>query len=210
MKAAFAAASGTPEAFKIGGGVVGRSDLVRQIEYILANGWTVVPSSRIIEWVLSAHGKGGNSADAAAATLPSKAVALHFDNGWLDTYTVAMPVLQSFGRGVAPATCFPITSGVDAATAGRPSAVRTKTEGVVSKPFMTWSQVAELVAAGWEIGAHTVNHRKLAEQHAEEGDSAIALEASLANEAFAKHLGTPPLDFAYPSGSRTDRTDQIV
>ena len=116
--------------------------------------------------------------------------------------------------------CGWMAAGVEAATEGRTAAVRTKTEGMVSKPFMTWSQVggprmrfgtaatvatdnpclhlgtvetpvhprhpftpcclvafsvqvAELQEAGWEIGAHTVNHRKIADQHAEEGSLAL-------------------------------------
>ena len=54
-------------------------------------------------------------------------------------------------------------------------------------------QVKELADAGWEIGAHTVSHRKLADQWAEEGDDAIVAEAVRANELFVKHLGKPPV-----------------
>ena len=103
-----------------------------------------------------------------------------------------------------------VAQGVQAASEGRAAAVRTRTEGVVSKPFMTWEQVAALRDAGWEIGAHTATHCKLADHHAEHGDAGVEEEAVSSNALFAANLGEAPRHFAYPSGSRTDRTDEIL
>ena len=103
-----------------------------------------------------------------------------------------------------------VAQGVQAASEGRAAAVRTRTEGVVSKPFMTWEQVAALRDAGWEIGAHTATHCKLADHHAEHGDAGVEEEAVTSNALFAANLGEAPRHFAYPSGSRTDRTDEIL
>ena len=132
---------------------------------------------------------------------------LHFDNGWLDTATTALPVVREQGY---TATCFPITDGVEAASSGRTASVRTLTEGVVAKPFMTWEQVQELLDSGWEIGAHTATHCKVAEVHASDGDAAVVLEAETANEIFRDRLGQVPVHFAYPSGSRNSRTDELL
>ncbi len=176
-------------------GVVALSEFTRHLEYLRAGGWTVAGTSRVVDWLLGETG------------LPEKAAVLHFDNGWLDTATVVKPLLDDFGY---PATCFPITDGIDAASSGRSAAVRTLTEGVVEKPFMTWEQVARLVEDGWEIGAHTATHCKLADRHAEEGDGGVLREAELANSIFERRLGFAPSHFAYPSGSRNERTDELL
>ncbi len=181
--------------FETGAGIIGQADFHRQMHYIADTGWTVVSTTQIVDWL----------ADGAA--LPPKAMALHFDNGWFDTATVVLPILRRFG---AAATCFPITDGVEAATAGKSAAVRTLTEGVIEKPFMTWGQVRQLLDAGWEIGAHTATHCKIADKHAEAGDAGVMEEAGTANAAFAQHLGFAPDHFAYPSGSRTRRTDELL
>ena len=47
--------------------------------------------------------------------------------------------------------------------------MRTHAEGVVEKPFMDWAQLGGLVEAGWEIGAHTATHPRLAELLARDG-----------------------------------------
>ena len=181
--------------FKTGAGVIGAAEFRRQMKYLADNGWKVVSTSQLVDWLL---GKGH---------LPNKAALVHFDNGWLDTATVAPLILRDFGF---TATCFPITDGLEAATRGISAAVRTLTEGVVEKPFMTWDQAKGLLDAGWELGAHTATHCKIADRHAAEGDAGVVREAEIANGIFQKRLGFTPPHFAYPSGSRNDRTDQIM
>ena len=75
---------------------------------------------------------------------------------------------------------------------------------------MTWEQVERLVDAGWEIGAHTATHCKLADRHVEQRDEVVIREAEVANEVFERHLGSIPEHFAYPSGSRNTRTDELL
>jgi peptidoglycan/xylan/chitin deacetylase (PgdA/CDA1 family) len=176
-------------------GILGVEEFTRHLDRVDDDGWQVVGTSAIVDWL------GGGAA------LPDKALALHFDNGWLDTFEVVHPLLRDFG---CTATCYPITDGVEAASGGRSTAVRTLTEGVVEKPFMTWEQIGELRLAGWEIGAHTATHCKLADRHEEQGDDGVVREAEVANELFERRLGFTPSHFAYPSGSRNERTDQIL
>ena len=181
--------------FETGAGIIGEAEFRRQMEYVAGEGWTVVSTTQIVDWL-----SGG-------AGLQEKAVALHFDNGWLDTATVAMPMLRQLGM---TATCFPITDGVDAASGGNVPAVRTLTEGVVEKPFMNWDQTWLLLDAGWEIGAHTRTHCKMADKHDAEGDEAIIREVESSNDVFKSRLGFVPDHFAYPSGSRNKRCDELL
>ena len=185
----------TRATFATGAGIIGRQAFQDHLDYALTQGWTFVSTTRAVDWL------------SQGAPLPPKAAVLHFDNGWLDTATVVLPLLRELGLA---ATCFPITDGVEAASQGRSTAVRTLTEGVVEHPFMTWDQVGELAAAGWEIGAHTATHCKMADRHAQAGDAGVIEEAEQANALFSHHLGAVPAHFAYPSGSRTQCTDTLL
>lgn len=109
------------------------------------------------------------------APLPAKPVALTFDDGYDDAYTVARPILD---QNHLTATFFVVTSFV-----GQPR-------------YMTWEQVAALDQDGMEIGSHTVHHLGLPRLSAalrtfELADSRSVLEG---------HLGHSVLDFCYPGG----------
>lgn len=176
-------------------GILSESSLRQQIECLLAASWQNVSTTQIVDWL---EGKG---------ELPDRSFALHFDNGWLDTYETALTVTQSCG---VQGTCFPITDGIEAATAGHSAAVRTLTEGVVEKPFMTWEQAGQLIDSGWEIGAHTATHCKVAEVQESDGDDAVISEAETSNHLFKQRLGMVPDHFAYPSGSRNQGSDEVL
>ena len=176
-------------------GTIAESELRRHLSYIAGNGWNVVNTSRVVGWLEGRE------------DLPERAVVLHFDNGWLDTRTVSMPVLREMGM---TATCYVISEGTEAAAKGLPAAIRTSTEGAVQKPCITWRQAEELLREGWEIGAHTATHPKLAEVLDEEGPEAMMGEVERSNESYRANLGFVPDHFAYPSGSRDDRTDAML
>ena len=95
-----------------GAGIISESQFLRQMRYLADEGWRVVSTARIVAWL---NASGG---------LPERAVVLHFDNGWLDTFTVSFPTLQRLGMA---ATCLPITDGVEAATHGEGVSVRNRT-----------------------------------------------------------------------------------
>lgn len=159
------------------------------MDYVVDKGYQVVSTTQIADWIID------------STILPTKAMALHFDNGWLDTADVVQQILRDYGIA---ATCFPITSGVEAAAQGQTATVCTLTEGNMEKPFMTWAHLQSLLDNGWEIGAHTDSRCKVAAEHEAGGDEAVLCEVNTSNELFQKHLGTTPVHFAYPSGSRTD------
>jgi peptidoglycan/xylan/chitin deacetylase (PgdA/CDA1 family) len=177
-------------------GIIGAGEFRRQLEYTFNEGWEPVTTSQIIEWL---EGK---------SKLPAKAFAIHFDNGWADTLTVAASIMNEYNlRG----TVFPITDGIDAASQGTlPVTVCTSTEGVTTKPFLTWDGVRQLLEGGWEIGAHTASHCKMGDLHSTGGDKSILQEVEKSNNAFRRELGFTPKHFAYPSGSRNVQTDELL
>lgn len=180
---------------KMASGVIAVSEFRRQMDYILERGWRVVSTTEIVDWL------------DGAGELPEKAVALHFDNGWLDAHTVVLPILDDLG---VTGTCYVISEPTDASSKGLPAGITTTTEGYVVKPFLTWDNCRELRDAGWEIGAHTATHPKLGQVYDEEGSQALMAEIVPSNAVFKDNLGYVPAHFAYPSGSRSDVTDALL
>ncbi len=82
-----------------------------------------------------------------SSLLPDKCVVLTFDDGYLDFYTDAFPVLRKF---CFTATVFLPTSFIGN---GKP--------GLVGKKHLGWHQVRELEQHGINFGSHTVNHIQL-------------------------------------------------
>ncbi len=191
--------NGHPELSNVGTnnatGVIQLSEFRRHIAYIVAEGWEVISTSNLVDWLHE------------SAVLPNRSIVLHFDNGWLDTYQIVMPVLREFGIN---ATCYIISDPTSAASEGRPASIRTSTEGVVHKPFLTWDNAKEMLDLGWEIGAHTATHPKLGEIHSTEGVKGVVSEIETSNYAYERGLGFKPKHFAYPSGSRNEITDSIL
>lgn len=78
---------------------------------------------------------------------PDKCVVLTFDDGYMDFYSEAYPVLEKFGF---TATVFLPTSYIGN---GNP--------GLVGKKHLDWAQVRDLRQDGISFGSHTVNHIQL-------------------------------------------------
>lgn len=81
--------------------------------------------------------------------LPERCVALTFDDGWSGVYNYAYPILKRYG---GTATLYVYTNYVD-----------------VGGRSMTWEQYREMLAAGFEIGSHTVSHPDLTNRGDGEG-----------------------------------------
>ena len=175
-------------------GIIGAAALRRQLDYLVAEGWEVISTTHLVDWLEQ------------GVSIPRRAAVLHFDNGWLDTYTIAWPILREYGL---TATCY-LISDLAAATEGQPVAVATSTEGAVAKPGLTWQHAAELLDDGWEIGAHTATHPRLAEVHAATGDAGVVAEIERSHAMYSEALGAVPAHFAYPSGSRNAQTDALL
>jgi peptidoglycan/xylan/chitin deacetylase (PgdA/CDA1 family) len=107
---------------------------------------------------------------------PARTIVITIDDGWDDGYTYALPILQSHGF---VATYFVIAGRID-----RPD-------------FLSSAQLQALVAAGDEIGDHTMDHYRLA---ARKGAS-LTYEIDAAAARIAQVTGVWPESLAYPYGS---------
>ena len=109
---------------------------------------------------LVAHLRGG--------AIPGKSVAVTFDDGWLDNYRFAFPVLRKYG---IRATVFLVTDRVAQASRGRPEtdpSVPTHREsmellraGEQRRVVLNWDHVREMTACGLvAFHSHTKTHAR--------------------------------------------------
>ena len=121
---------------------------------------------------------------------PRRSIALTFDDGYLDFYTTAWPILQEFGFG---ATVFVVTEAVGqvAHWAGAPAA-----------PLMNWNHLQQLMESGIEIGAHGAQHRPLDTMSLDERQA----DLSHAYHALSTRLSNSSIGLAYPYGRWSAQT----
>jgi peptidoglycan/xylan/chitin deacetylase (PgdA/CDA1 family) len=122
---------------------------------------------------------------ATQGQVPPRTVILTFDDGFEDFHRHAVPALAE--RGLA-ATVFVTTGWIQDAGPGsaahRPG------------PMLSWSQVAEVVAAGMEVGAHSCQHPQL-----DQIPAALLREELYTSKArLEDRLGIPVPGLAYPYG----------
>ncbi len=118
--------------------------------------------------------------------LGARTAVITFDDGYLNFYENALPVLQQHGL---TATVF-VTSGY----LGRAGDWETGGE-YPSWMLMTPQQVAQAHAAGIEIGGHSVNHLDLTQ-----AGSRLQSDVTGNRQQLEDIIGAPVTEFAYPFG----------
>jgi peptidoglycan/xylan/chitin deacetylase (PgdA/CDA1 family) len=106
--------------------------------------------------------------------LPEKPVAITFDDGDLDVYQNAFPIMQRLGM---VATFYIVV------------------ERLGAPDFVSQEQLLELVNAGWEIGNHSMTHADLSNNH-----NWVYYEMATSKVELEQNLGIKVRSFAYPYG----------
>ena len=122
-------------------------------------------------------------------------LAITFDDGYLDNFENAKPVLQRLGL---PATFFVVTDWMGTAVVPWWDRARG-----VEHPWMTWDQVRRLHHDGFEIGAHTRSHVDLGKVGGIEAEHEILG----ARQELERQLGARVESFACPYGGRRHVTE---
>lgn len=149
----------------------------RQMDFLKTHHYNVVPLEDIARLIRD------------KLKVPPKTIAITFDDGSIDNYVYAYPILKKLGF---PATIFVIINEV-----GRPGGDK-----------LSWGQIKEMQLSGLiNFGSHTLDHPYLVdlksgvELKKQIFDSKIILEAK---------LGRPVDMFAYPAGRFNPRIRQLV
>jgi len=133
------------------------------------------------------------------ADFPRRPIVLTFDDGYTDNYTNLLPLMQQYGyRGVL------YLLGDFAVRHNQWDLAADPTEPRAD--IMSEAQKQAFVAAGWEIGAHTLTHPHLAGLPA----AAVAHELAASKAELERRLGINILSFAYPYGDLSPETKRLA
>ncbi|HZK84650.1 MAG TPA: polysaccharide deacetylase family protein [Desulfosporosinus sp.] len=144
-----------------------------QMAYLKDRGYRSIS----LEQLYQATYKGG--------VLPSRPFVITFDDGYVDNFTTAFPILAQHGF---TATIFMVTSYINGAG------------------YLSWGQLSELVANGWEIEGHTAKHPYLTKLD----PNTLLSELTLPKELLERELGQPVDFFAYPYGDLNEDVIQAL
>lgn len=140
-------------------------DFDKQMDYLHKSGYSAISPEQLADYL--EFGKA----------LPPNPVLITFDDGYIDNYVNAYPILQKYNF---TATFFVITDYV-----GR------------NGQYMSWKQIRDMQSHGLSFQSHTVSHLLLADISDEE------MQNQLINskKALEWHLQTSVNFLAYPGGS---------
>jgi peptidoglycan/xylan/chitin deacetylase (PgdA/CDA1 family) len=147
----------TPEAFD------------EQMAYLAYHGYNTV---KVMDLVDATEGR---------KALPQNPVVITFDDGWIDDYVSAFPVLQQYGM---IASFFIPASWI----------------GNLGDSTMSWAQIEELSRAGMEIGSHSMTHPYLTQSEPD----VLTWELEGSKALLEEHTVGPVEVLAYPFGLYDD------
>jgi len=128
-----------------------------------------------------------------AAAGGEEGVAITFDDGYLDNYTNAAPVLLELDL---PATFFVVVARVG----------EVLDHDTDAAALMSWQNIQDLQNARFEIGCHTKTHPRLAGLGRDAQHDEIAGAKGLLEQQIGKEVAS----FAYPFGSRADYNELSI
>jgi len=127
--------------------------------------------------------------------LPRRPIILTFDDGYEDNYTIAFPLLQSFGYRPVIFAVTDKKRRTNFWDSDEPTAA-----------LLTSGQMQELNRSGMEIGSHTITHPRLPQLN----NDAIRRELRESRDSLQQILGSEVISFAYPYGDLQPAVKSLV
>ena len=143
---------------------VSTTEFETQMAWLEGNGYQTITVSELLDFL---EGKG---------SLPERPVLITFDDGYIDNYQCAFPILKKHNM---KACIFLISEYVS-----------------LYPNYLTWEQLAEMQASGIEFGSHTVDHNVLTEL----SPNSVNHELADSKNLLEKRLGRRIDVLAYPCG----------
>ena len=147
--------------------------LKEQLQFVKDSGYTTLTIAQFTDYIVNNK------------PIPVKSILLTFDDGYMDNYTNALPILKELGM---KATIFVITSGID--------------DGY----YLSTAQLKEMSAYGIDIESHTNGHFYLNQLSYEK--QIVELKSS--KEKLKTILGKDVTAIAYPFGALNSNTEKAV
>lgn len=158
------------------------SEFEAQLAYLKDEGFTTVTADFF-----------GKALSGKAEGLPERPVVLTFDDGYEDFYTLALPLLATYGF---TATLF-MTAGWIRGRDGRQPGERR---------MLSWDQLAEAASAGAEVAAHSISHPQLDRLPADR----LRQELASGKKILEDGLGQAVPGLAYPYGYSDASVRQVA
>jgi len=155
-----------------------------QMWYLKTAGFKVVSIQDMLALASGDNGRGNLAA-------------ITFDDGYMDFFRNAYPVLKQHGY---PSTVF-VVSGL----VGRENIWDHANESI-KKPLMDWEQLREIGRNGVEIGSHTKTHPELTRISPDAQEEEIAGSKKYLEE----QLNRPVNTFCYPGGDYNQQVKEIA
>ena len=146
----------------------------KQMGYLKNDGYQVISLDDFVE------------GDRLGKKFPHKTVVITFDDGYVDNYTNAFPILKKYHF---PATIFLVSDIIG-----------------TNPNFLNWEQAKEMSQNGISFGSHTRHHAYLPSQSKEQMKDEITGSKHILEE----HLGKPVYYFAYPCGGFNEQVKTIT
>ncbi len=126
-------------------------------------------------------------------------VAVTFDDGYLDNYENAVPILL---KHKIPAAFF-ISTGLIGTKNGFKHDILKLGKAL---PNMNWKQIEHMKQLGFTIGSHTINHINCAKDDVEK----VRQEIVESKQTLEDKLGMKDIIFSYPFGKKEDINNSIL
>lgn len=146
----------------------------RQMEFLKIHGYRVLPLEELVRKIKNRE------------KIYNKTVVITFDDGALDNFKTAFPVLKKMEF---PATVFMITRDIG------------------QKGFLSEEDLRILDESGVSIGSHTVNHAFLPDVR---DKNELLYEADESKKKLEHILGHPVTLFSYPAGGVTQEAEVLI
>ena len=161
---------------------VSPDSFAKQMSWLRASGFNIVSLDRLAEYC-------------EAGTIPKKALAITFDDGYQDNYTNAFPILQRHG---IPATIFITTGDLRGKKIELASTASENEQSAIAESFTN----LELVA----IEPHSETHPKFGDISEDQIEREIRESKSYIDALLGKNCK----HFAYPKGSHSKTAQRVL